>query len=408
MISFTLSDHDRRMTRALLLALAGLAATVQVAFADPFGACVAGLRSGAQSAGVSAATFEAQTNGLEPDPTVLDLMTKQPEFQTPIWDYMASLVDEDRIADGRRMMSQWSAALAADQRRFGVDPATIVAVWGVESNFGQNGGTRSLVRSLATLTCMAGRRRDYFRSELFNTLRIVQRGDIAPDRLVGSWAGAFGHTQFMPSTFLRIAVDGDGDGRRDIVGSVPDALASTANYLAKAGWVAGGRWGFEAALPRGFDPSTAGRGRKRSLSAWAAMGVTRVDGSPLPAGDQRAAILLPSGPRGPAFVVFRNFDAIYSYNAAESYALAIAHLSDRIKGGGPFVTPWPTDDPGLSRTERKELQLLLTRSGYDVGTPDGMIGDKTRTAIKDVERALGMPQTGRPGLKVLNALRKKA
>ena len=274
------------------------------------------------------------------------------------------------------------------------------------SNYGVNGGTRPLVQSLATLSCYAGRRQAYFRSEFFNTLKIIQRGDVDPAHLTGSWAGAFGHTQFMPSTFLRIAVDGDGDGRRDIVDSVPDALASTANYLAKAGWVAGQRWGYEARLPAGFQAGLAGRGKKRALSSWAAMGVSRVDGSALPSGDQKAAILLPSGPRGPAFVVLRNFDAIYSYNAAESYALAIAHLSDRIRGGGPIATPWPTDDPGLSRAERRELQVLLTRRGFDVGEPDGAIGDKTREAIRSVERKLGWAETGRAGKKILLAVRK--
>jgi lytic murein transglycosylase len=295
--------------------------------------------------------------------------------------------------------------LAGVQKRFGVDPAIVVAVWGVESNYGQTGGTRPLVQSLATLSCYAGRRGGYFRGEFFNTLKIIQRGDVDPRHLVGSWAGAFGHTQFMPSTFLRTAVDGDGDGRRDIIDAVPDALASTGNFLAKAGWGAG-RWGFEVALPANFNSGLAGRTRKRPLSAWAAMGVTRIDGSELPKGDQRAGIMLPAGPRGPAFVVFRNFDTIYSYNAAESYALAIAHLSDRIKGGKPIVTPWPTDDPGLSRAERRELQALLTRHGYDVGKPDGAIGAKTVAAIKDIERRLGWKETGRPGQKVLVALRK--
>jgi hypothetical protein len=210
----------------------------------------------------------------------------------------------------------------------------------------------------------------------------------------------------MPSTFLRIAVDGDGDGRRDIVDSVPDALASTANYLAKAGWVAGSRWGYEVRLPPGFRAASAGRTKRRPLSAWVAEGVTRVDGSALPAGNQRAAILLPAGPQGPAFIVFRNFDAIYSYNAAESYALAIAHLSDRLRGGGPIATPWPTDDPGLSRAERRELQELLIRLGFDVGQPDGAIGDKTRNAIRSVERRLGWTETGRAGKKILVAIRR--
>ena len=395
----------RGMKNSLLLGFLLSAAALPAAAAD-FGACLADLRGAALSAGVSGATFDGQTAGLTADMTVLDAMNKQPEFKTPIWDYMAALVDDERVAQGRQMLSKYGSVLAGVQRRYGVDPAIVVAVWGVESNYGQTAGTRPLVQSLATLSCYAGRRAGYFRGEFFNTLKIIQHGDVDPSHLTGSWAGAFGQTQFMPSTFLRSAVDGDGDGRRDIIDSVPDALASTANFLAKSGWSAGGRWGFEVALPASFNAGAAGRTKKRPLSAWAAAGVTRVDGTELPKGDQRAGILLPSGPKGPAFIVFKNFDAIYSYNAAESYALAIAHLSDRIKGGKPFEAAWPTDDPGLSRAERRELQTLLTTRGYDVGTPDGAIGAKTVAAIKDVERRLGWKETGRPGLKVLQALRK--
>ncbi|CAM5776458.1 transglycosylase [Labrys miyagiensis] len=395
----------KAMKKSLLPALALLALSALPASAASFQSCLAAIGARAQAAGVSPSVFSRQTSGLQPDMTVIDAMNKQPEFKTPIWDYMASLVDAQRVADGKQMLSRYGSVLAGVQRRYGVDPATVVAVWGVESNYGESQGTRPLVQSLATLACYAGRRQGYFEGELIATLKIIQRGDVNPNHLVGSWAGAFGNTQFMPSTFLRLAVDGDGDGRRDVVDSVPDALASTANYLAKAGWVPGTRWGYEVRLPASFKPGLAGRTKKRALSAWAAMGVTRVDGSPL-AGEGRAAILLPAGPRGPAFVTFRNFDAIYSYNAAESYALAIAHLSDRIKGGSPFVTPWPTNDPGLSRAQRKELQALLIRSGYDVGTPDGSIGDKTITAIKDVQRRLGLPVTGHPGVQVLTALRR--
>jgi lytic murein transglycosylase len=393
------------MKKTLLSAFALLSLSASPASAASFQSCLAAIGARAQAAGVSAATFSRQTSGLQADMTVLDAMNKQPEFKTAIWDYMAGLVDAQRVADGKQMMSKYGSVLAGVQRRYGVDPATVVAVWGVESNYGQSPGTRPLVQSLATLACYAGRRQGYFEGELIATLKIIQRGDVDPAHLTGSWAGAFGNTQFMPSTFLRLAVDGDGDGRRDVVDSVPDALASTANYLAKAGWQPGGRWGYEVRLPASFKAGLAGRTKKRALSAWAAMGITRVDGSPLSGGGS-GAILLPAGPRGPAFMVFRNFDAIYSYNAAESYALAIASLSDRIKGGAPFVTPWPTDDPGLSRAQRKELQALLIRSGYDVGTPDGSIGDKTIEAIKGAQRRLGLPVTGHPGVQILQALRK--
>lgn len=396
----------KRSVSFCILIAGGLCSLALPASAQSFQACLAAMRPPALAAGISPAVYDRHTSGLQADPTVIEASKSQPEFKTPIWDYMASLVDEERVREGQAMLKKHAGVLARVEQRYGVDPATVVAVWGVESNFGQVAGKYHLVPALATLACSGGRRAGYFRGELFMTLKIIQRGDVEPNRLVGSWAGAFGHTQFMPSTFMRIAVDGDGDGRRDLVSSVPDALASTANYLAKAGWMKGSRWGFEARLPAGFKVALAGRSKKRPLSAWASMGVTRIDGAALPKGDQRAAILLPAGPRGPAFVTYKNFDAIYSYNAAESYALAISHLSDRLRGGQPFLTPWPTDDPGLSRAERRELQELLLKRGYDVGAPDGRIGEKTRSAVKDIQRQMGVPPTGRAGLQVLTALRR--
>jgi lytic murein transglycosylase len=280
-----------------------------------------------------------------------------------------------------------------------------VAVWGVESDFGRVMGTRPLVRSLATVACYGSRQR-FFRSELVDTLRIVQSGDFSADMLTGSWAGAFGQTQFMPSTYLRLAVDFDGDGRRDIVASVPDALASTANYLKRAGWMSGAPWGYEVKLPANYS-GPSGRREKRSVAQWNALGIRRLDGSVL-ADAGTAALLLPAGAQGPAFVVFKNFDAIYSYNAAESYALAIAHLSDRLRGAGPWATPWPTDDPGLSRDERLEVQQQLLALGYDIGAADGMIGSKTRAAIRDYQTAQKMPADGRAGQRLLQRLRAEA
>jgi membrane-bound lytic murein transglycosylase B len=237
------------------------------------------------------------------------------------------------------------------------------------------------------------------------TLKIIENGDIATASLRGSWAGAFGHTQFMPSTFQRLAVDLDGDGRRDVVDSIPDAVGSTANFLKKAGWQSGLPWGYEVRLPQGFGAGQLGRKNKRPLSSWASMGVTRTDGRPL-SGDYAAGIIAPAGLNGPAFLVTRNFDAVYSYNAAESYGLAIALLGDRLKGQPGIQAPWPTDDPPLTRADRRELQRLLTVRGYDVGEPDGRIGQKTREALKDVERRIGLEPRGRPGGKVLDALRR--
>jgi lytic murein transglycosylase len=392
----------RRVRTAVALTCLGLAAPA-LAQGD-FRSCLSGLRGEAAAKGVSAGTFDAVARGLEPDMKVLELMANQPEFKTPIWDYLAMLVDDERVADGRAAMSRWSSALASAEGRYGVDRYTIAGVWGVESNFGKDLGGRPLVQSLATLSCYATRRRDYFKGELFATLKIIDNGDIDQSRLTGSWAGAFGQTQFMPTTYQRLAVDHDGDGRRDIVDSAPDALGSTANFLAKAGWVKGLPWGYEVRVPDGYH-GPSGRKSKKPLSNWAAMGVKRIDGRPL-SGDYPAGLIMPAGPDGPAFLVTRNFDAIFSYNGAESYALAIATLGDRLRGQAGIRTPWPTDDAGLSRAERRELQQRLTRRGYDVGEPDGKIGQKTRDAIKEVERAIGVPATGRPGGRVLDALRR--
>ena len=369
-----------------------------------FASCLAGLRADAQAKGVSGATYDAHTAALTPDMAVIGFLDAQPEFVTPIWDYLAALVDDERVADGRAMLAEWAPVLARVEAEYGVDAATVVAVWGVESNYGRNFGSRPLLTSLSTLSCF-GRRQSFFRGEFFTTLRIIQEGHVAPDRLTGSWAGAFGHTQFMPSTFMRLAVDFDGDGRRDLVDSVPDALASTANFLKRAGWRSDLPWGFEVSLPRGMDVSGAGRRNKQPISAWAARGVRRIDGAPMPAAATPAGLLLPAGKDGPAFLVTRNFDAVYSYNAAESYGLAIAHLSDRLRGGAPFATPWPTDDPGLSRAERRELQQLLIARGHDIGEADGMIGARTREALKLEQAALGLAADGRAGQRVLQALR---
>jgi lytic murein transglycosylase len=410
--------HHRRMlqshasVRRLSVALPGLLLAGAL-FAGPvvaqegFAACVNSLSGEAVKQGVTRETFETLTRDIKPDTSLLELLDNQPEFRTPIWDYLAALVDDERVADGRERLKQWQSQLADVERQFGVDPATVVAVWGVESNFGRNFGKRPVVASLLNLSCM-GRRQAYFRGELWSAMKIVQRGDVAAADMVGSWAGAFGHTQFMPSTYLRLAVDFDGDGRRDLVGNIPDALASTANFLAKGGWRTGQTWGLEVSLPSGLDPRLAGRRNKQSLSFWAERGIRRIDGRPLTGGDlpaDGAALLTPAGPQGPAFIVFKNFDAIYGYNAAESYALAIAHLADRLRGGTAFRTPWPTDDPGLSRAERREMQTLLLQRGHAIGEVDGVLGAASRAAIKAEQQRLGQESTGRAGRKLLDQLR---
>ena len=381
----------------MLLAVAGSPG----ASAADFGACVRELRADATAKGITAQVFDQALTGIEPDQSVLDAMESQPEFVTPIWDYMATLVDEQRIADGRAKLAEWASVLTEVERKFGVDRHVIIAVWGIESDYGKILGGRPLVRSLATASCFGSRQR-FFRGELAATLRILQDGDMPAAALKGSWAGAFGHTQFMPSTFQRLAVDFDGDGRRDIVGSVPDALGSAANFLVRAGWVSGEPWGYEVRVPEGYK-GPSGRGKRRPLAEWDRLGIRKIDGQPL-AGSGPAALLLPADANGPAFIVFRNFDAIHTYNNAVSYALAIVHLADRLRGGGPFRTAWPTDDPGLSRAQRREVQELLIKRGYDIGSADGAIGPRTRAAIEAFQASAGLPVDGRAGQRVLKAL----
>ncbi len=375
---------------------------------DPadFAACLARLPGTVGFRDIAAETYARYATDLQPDASVLPLLDRQPEFSMPVWDYMAVLVDAERVADGRAAYRQWLPTLRSIAQQYGVDPAVVVGVWGVESNFGRNLGGRPLLQSLATLSCY-GRRQAYFRTELAATLRILQEGHVPVEKLNGSWAGAFGQTQFMPSTFLRNAVDFDGDGRRDIVGSVPDALASTANFLRRAGYRSGEPWGYEVQLPAGFDDSQAGRRNKRDLAYWRAQGLTLTNGAELPDTLSTAGLLLPAGPGGPAFLVGRNFDTLYSYNASENYALAIAHLSDLVTGNRQpgFATAWPTDDPGLSRAENRALQSLLQGRGHAIGEVDGMIGARTRDAIRIEQGRLGMRADGRAGQRLLAALR---
>ncbi|WP_101927154.1 lytic murein transglycosylase [Luteimonas rhizosphaerae] len=404
-----------RPTLRTTLTTLALAAAAPAAFAaEPapvppadlaaYATCMSGIRADAATQGITGASFDRLTAGLQPDMTVLPLLNAQPEFTTPLWDYLAGLVDQQRVDDGKALLAEHRELLARVAAQYGVDAETVVAVWGVESDYGRVFGKRPLLVSLSTLACN-GRRQPFFRGELLATLKLLDAGDLRNPGITGSWAGAFGHTQFMPSTYARIAVDFDGDGRRDLVDSIPDALASTANYLKRSGWQTGQPWGYEVKLPAGFDVSQAGRTSRRPVSDWTARGITRIDGSALPSGSTRSALLVPTGVNGPAFVVFRNYDAIYSYNAAESYALAIATLADRLRGGSGLVAGWPTDDPGLSRAQRRELQTALLARGHDIGEVDGMIGTNTRRAIQLEQRRLGLtPDDGRAGTKILRAL----
>ncbi len=364
-------------------------------------ACVNGIRKSAIAAGVSPAVANKALGNVRFDEKAVRFSRSQPEYKTPIWDYMAFLVDEERIKTGKSMLRKHRRALKSVERKYGIDRYTIAALWGIESDYGKFRGDFFIPHALANVSC-SGRRAEFFKKELITSLLLVSNGHITLDDLQGSWAGAFGQTQFMPSTYRRLAVDHDGDGRRDLVNSVPDALASTANFLKKAGWQSKVPWGFEVRLPKGYN-GPAGRKKTASLKTWGQRGLTRIDGKKL-RGGTKAGLLLPAGKSGPAFLVTRNFNALYSYNVAESYALAISHLSDRLRGGGAFKTRWPTNDPGLSRAQRLQLQKLLNKNGFDIGEVDGRIGPTTRAGIKKAEAHFGMPVTGRPGTKIYKAL----
>lgn len=369
--------------------------------AAAFATCVNGLRANALTAGVSADVVEAAFHDMTFDERVLRFQRSQPEYRLAIWDYMAFLVDAARIADGRKMLEIEAKSLAAIERAYGVDRYVLLGLWGVESDYGRLEGDFFLPQALATLAC-AGKRPALFRSELIHALKIVAAGDVKLKDFTGSWAGAFGHTQFMPSTYRRLAVDFDRDGRTDTINSIPDALASAANYLKRSGWRSGLPWGFEVKVPAAYK-GPKGRTRKSPISAWAKRGIKRADGAALPKSGSYG-LILPAGRGGPAFLVSRNFDALYSYNAAESYALAIAHLSDRLKGKGAFTVAWPTNDPGLSRAERKRLQELLIAQGLYKGEADGRMGPLTAAAIKEAEIKAGLKPTGRPGARILKVL----
>jgi lytic murein transglycosylase len=378
---------------------------IRTAAAD-FPNCIAGLWPDAARRGITRANFERFTAGLTPDLSIMDKLDAQPEFTKAPWDYLDILVNDDRIARGRVLLAQYAPAFAAVERAYGVDRTIVAAIWGVESNYGTLGGDRPVIRSTATLACV-GRRRDFFRTEFLATLEILQRGDVPADRLVGSWAGAFGPTQFMPTSFTRYAVDFDGDGHRDVFDSIPDVIASTANNLKLDGWVTGQTWGYEVVLPQHFNYLYAGGARQMMLRQWQSLGIARADGKAFPRPSDRAYLLLPAGARGPAFLMLKNFSVIMKYNPAEDYALAIGYLADRMRGGAPFVQAWPRDERVLTLDERYQMQQLLEQRGYKIGDPDGFIGPRTRVAIRDFQASVGQIPDGFASSDVLDRLRQR-
>jgi lytic murein transglycosylase len=374
------------------------------AAAANFHECLERLWPAAARRGVSRETFTAYTARITPDLRIMDLLDGQPEFTKTFWDYLDLLVSNERIGQGSALLEKYRAVFDAVERTYGVDRYVIAAIWGVETNYGTLGGSRPVIRSTATLACI-GRRQNYFREEFLSALEILQHGDVRPARFVGSWAGAFGPTQFMPTAFKRYAVDFDHDGRRDVIDSVPDIIASTANNLKKDGWIPGETWGYEVVVPANFNFLLASRGRKMSIRDWERYGLSRPGGRPFPQPDESAFLLIPAGVQGPGFLMLTNFRVIMRYNPAEAYALAIGHLADRLRGGGAFAQAWPRYERVLSRDERLELQQLLARRGYDVGEPDGHLGARTRSAIRDFQAKIGQVPDGYASAVVLDQLR---
>lgn len=389
--------------------LAPMDADGQPVPAETFGEWQARFRQQALQAGIRPDVFDAAFAGVEPDPAVVTADRSQPEFTRPVWEYLNNAISANRVRRGQTLMNQYAGVLLQLEQRYGVDRQALVAVWGMESSFGQIQGDKSVIRSLATLA-YEGRRPAFAQDQLIAALQILQNGDITADRMRGSWAGAMGQTQFIPTTYNSHAVDFDGDGKRDIWGSAADALASTANYLAASGWQKGQSWGFEVQLPNGFDYAQADASLRKPVSQWLAEGVQLPAGSTLPpgSGNLQAALLLPAGYRGPAFLILDNFRVVLKYNNSSSYALAVSLLSQRLAGtGGYILGTWPKDDLPLTRSERIELQTLLTASGFDAGNPDGIIGANTRKAIRSAQQQRGWPADGYANHALLDSLRKR-
>ena len=373
-------------------------ATAEQAFAR----WVSAFQAQARTSGISDATLRAAFDNVRYLPRVIESDRAQPEFTRTVWDYLDRAVSPQRVTLGRDRLAKYQREADAASARYGVPAPILAAIWGVESNFGSHFGDIPVIDALASLA-FDGRREAWARGQLLDALRIIQMGDIDRANMVGSWAGAMGQTQFIPSAFLAYAVDADGDGRRDIWGSMADVFASTANFIARSGWQSGQAWGTEVSLPPGFD---VGRSAERLPSAqWAELGVKRMNGGPLPIMSDGASILLPAGVRGPAFMVGANFRAILRYNNATSYALAVCLLAQRLDMGPGVQAPWPRDVRALNRSEVLALQNALNQQGFDTGKPDGVMGPATQAGIRQYQRSQGLPPDGFPDQSLLQKLR---
>ncbi len=391
-----MSDTSRGLLAAVL-SLAVLPAGAE------FGECRDSWQAQARHAGLSSRVIEQIIPQLKPQPRVIELDRRQPEFTSTFADYLGRRVTETRIERGQQLLQSHSELLDKLTRQYGVPGRFLVAFWGLETNFGSYLGDTPSLDALATLACDT-RRGDYFTAELLQALALIERHDLEPARMRGSWAGAMGHTQFMPSNYARYGVDGDGDGRIDLWGSIPDALTSAANFLQQLGWEPEMRWGREVRLPAGFDYSLAGRGNARPLRDWAGLGVRHAEGGRLPVADFDAALIIPAGHEGPAFLVYRNFRIIMRWNNSEFYALSVGLLADRLIGAPPLRQPPPQDNRRISIASIKALQARLNELGFDAGKPDGIIGPGTRQAIAAFQASREMIADGYHSGAVFSAL----
>lgn len=377
-------------------------------YAEPtqdFASWLAELRNEAVGLGISAATVDsALATVKEPLPRVIELDRSQPEFSQTFSGYMRNRLSDARIARGRNLLSEHRALFSEVQQRYGVQPHYLMSFWALESNFGDFTGGFSVLNALATLA-YDPRRADMFRGELFTALRIIDQGHIAADSMTGSWAGAMGQTQFMPSTFAAYAVDGDGDGRIDIWNSLPDIFHSAANYLSQAGWKGDERWGREVVLPENFDFALTGAGVRKTVTEWNALGVKRADGAPLGNAEIEGSIVVPAGVNGPAFLGYNNYRTIMVWNRSMFYAISVGHLADRFQGESPIRNMPTTEERPLTRAEVEEMQTLLNALGFDTGTPDGSVGTRTREAVRAFQLSKELPADSYVSYEVLDMLR---
>ena len=372
-----------------------------------FDAWLDDFRRDAADAGISQPTIATALTGLTPIERVLELDGRQPEFTRTFWSYLNRAITEGRVAKGRALLAKHGNLLRRIQRRYNVQPRFLVAFWGLESNFGKNTGGFSVIGALATLAHNP-RRGAFFRTQLLDALRILDQGHISLAKMEGSWAGAMGQLQFIPSTFVGYAVDFDGDGRRDIWTDLPDVFASAANYLSSIGWRGDERWGREVRLPANFDWELASLKLRKPLEEWRRLGIRRADGGALPVADISAAIVAPGGHKGPAFLVYGNFDKILDWNRSLLYAIAVGHLADRIGGHGRLLAAQPAKEEPLSRAQVEEMQSLLGRLGFDAGEPDGVVGSQTRDALRAFQRKAKVPPDGYPTPELLASIRRRA